>query len=613
MPQQPKVGEDVTALMNGGSTPAVGDDVTALMGGQPAPMTFAIVNGQRVPVPAEDNSVGTFLSHVGTQVNPITAIQATGNALLHPLDTAKAISAAQGALYDKARESYAKGDYVTAARHLVDYLLPIVGPTLDTAADRMQAGQYAAGAGDAVGLGLSIAGPQALSDLRVKGPTLGQNVNPAEAAAVQFGREQGVPIDAATQTGNPFVRGVQKLTDNTIGGSIIGRRARQGQAEALSRVGGELAEAVHPEPVTAEQAGEGARGAVQGIIRDFHAQATDAYTKLRELEAGDVLTTMQGAVDLRQSKAMLKPIYDRIMRQLPITQQRSSPGLKAIENIIQGPDFAPASVVDTDLGTIKGIARGADLPELRDMSRGLAAAAVKQLDTAVREAVARIGPEATQALESGRAATKAKYAAAEVLRGMREEPVQMFNQAIYAKDAGIKLLRALQELAPMEMQKIGRAYLEDLLQTATAEGGFDRTAGLMAKWQRLGPETKRVLFGPSIAGQLDHFFLLAKKIGENPNPSGTAAVASIGAQGAALLTNPIATIIGELGAAGVAKMLYSGRGIGALNRAAEALARVRTLPAKSAARAAAIGNLLRAAQAMGVDVQTPAVATAQAQ
>src|SRR5205814_8718588 len=96
------------------------------------------------------------------------------------------------------------------------------------------------------------------------------------------------------------------------------------------------------------------------------------------------------------------------------------------------------------------------------------------------------------------------------------------------KDSAIQHLRRVQEMAPAEIPKIGRAYLEDLLSMATAEGGFDRAARLQAEWQKLGPETKRILF-PDLAhrAQLDHFFLLAKRLSDNPNPSGTAVVNNV--------------------------------------------------------------------------------------
>ena len=298
-------------------------------------------------------------------------------------------------------------------------------------------------------------------------------------------------------------------------------------------------------------------------------------------------------VDLVAVKQALKPIYDRMMRQLPITQARSSPGLKAIENIVNGPDFAPVSQVDMDLGQIKGIARGADLPELRDLSQGLAAQAIKQLDEAVQTAVAKAGPEASDLLTEGRNATRGKYQAADVLRELREEPVQAFNQTTWAHDAGIDRLRRVVEMAPGEISKVGRAYLDGLLETATAEGGFGKAQGIAAKWQALGPKTKDILFGNEVARDLDSFFLLAKKAAENPNPSGTGFITSIGAQGVILVTNPAAGVAVQVAGATLAKLLRAPKVVRALTQGF-------TLSGRTPAGAAAANAIFTEARRLGI-------------
>lgn len=670
----------------------------------------------------DPNTAGTFASHLGRQINPLPLGQmipfpkAVGGAGLDaPLQAVKNIGAAQGAVFDQAKASFDKGDYVTAGRHFVNFLLPLIGPVLDQSSNEFQKGQYAAGAGDAVGLALSMFAGKPLMEAasKLKLPAvLPQNPNPVERAAVQFGQDRGVPIDAATATGNRFVRGTQALAENSPLGAGVAGRAKAGQAAGLARVGGEIANDVYPQAVSPEQAGAGVRGAVSTLISDLHGQATAAYDRLRQIEAnpkyaeraptapagstaaqvirgkmaaglpdgntptnaqlgelhrilaeltsvpfskrnfneggrgtggtlevsggaagapvytdilsasrpdgtpfvgsdmtrgevvkairkmletGDVTNAAQAAMDvararlagsssvtrpilplsagevahplgklenvplpvnLTEAKALLKPVYDRIMRQLPVAQQRASPGLKAIENILDGPNVAPVSVVDADLSVIKSLARGADLPELKNVSQGIAAAAVTRLDKAVRQAVAKAGPEATAALEEGRAATTAKYGAAAVLDQIRQEPVQAYGQAVYAKDAGIQHLRQVAELAPAEIPKIGRAYLDDLLSTATAGGGFDRAQGLSAKWQALGPETKQLLFGEQV-DSLDKFFLLAKKIGENPNPSGSGITWSQGAQLGLMFTSPMTGVPVVLGTGALSTILHS--------------------------------------------------------
>src|SRR5207247_1853240 len=120
------------------------------------------------------------------------------------------------------------------------------------------------------------------------------HLTPEEAASVQFGEARGVPIDAATATGNSFVRGIQKVTGESLGGSVVGGRARSAQQEALTRVSGDLASDISPAAATRETAGSGVRGGVTQLVKDLHGQANEAYTQLREIEASPEQSTKAG-------------------------------------------------------------------------------------------------------------------------------------------------------------------------------------------------------------------------------------------------------------------------------------------------------------------------------
>jgi hypothetical protein len=127
----------------------------------------------------------------------------------------------------------------------------------------------------------------------------------------------------------------------------------------------------------------------------------------------------------------------------------------------------------------------------------------------------------------------------------------------------------------------------------------------LSDWQKLGPETKRILFPQEGQRQaLGHFFLLAKKVAENPNPSGTTVTWFKGGELYALLTHPVAGVPTSLGSAALAKLLYSPAGVRALTRGMMlSLSPSRATPA---AQTAAAANLLKAAKEAGVDV--PALA-----
>jgi hypothetical protein len=125
---------------------------------------------------------------------------------------------------------------------------------------------------------------------------------------------------------------------------------------------------------------------------------------------------------------------------------------------MSGPDVAPLSVADAALSDLKSLARTA-MPELRTPGQGIAARAVYELDEAVRARAMDAGKAAMQALEEGRAATRAKYQIAEVLKGFPREDVPLHRRLTAPKDTQIGLLRKVQEAAPGEMPNVaGRTW-----------------------------------------------------------------------------------------------------------------------------------------------------------
>lgn len=293
-------------------------------------------------------------------------------------------------------------------------------------------------------------------------------------------------------------------------------------------------------------------------------------------------------VDTSLAKKVLQPVYDQMLRQMPITQREASPGLLALKNVLEGPDLAPLSQVDRDLSAIKTLARN---------QGGLAKLAVRQLETAVTQAAANGGPDVLATLQKGRAATVAKYATTDVMDTLNAEPVRSINALTAPKDAAIQRLRAIAQHVPEQLPVIARAYLEDLLAKPQKA----------AEWQKLGTETKKILFAK--AGQteaLDHFFALTKRISAtNVNPSGSGYVASLGAQGAMLWYDPAHGAAVQIGGAALASLLRSPAAIQALTRGV-------TLPisAPVAIRTAATLNLVRSAHAAGVPLDLPAAAQA---
>lgn len=719
------------------------------------------------PNEVDPNTLGTFARHVWAGINPLQIGQLIpflpktlgGSGMDHPI--LKILPEAMK-LRDEAAAAWDKGDKTRAAALYLDSLLPIIGPLAHHAASSLEEGKYAAGGGDLVG----FLGPLMAGAFRpVAGPVAGGTRTPPggpgpgaltaeDAAANAFAEARGVPLDAATKTGSPFVRGVQKVAGESMLGGPAASRARAGQATELQRVGGELADSVHPSSVSPEGAGSGVTASIRQTMADLHAKANESYGTLRKIEADsppdtvdlpaapvdalkdwqkaqlrrvvheldasgyvagklheteqgygsgthyqrgsggakvyhditaelghegltraevqtqleeylgggketaavkaalgvvrerfmgsntistpelpasamDVPTRLEGAretgaqmrmaVDLRGAKEAVRPIYDRLKREAELAPLMGgkAEALRALDRLVTGPDHAPLSVADAALGDLKTIARSDD-PLLRTAGQGAASKAVQALSESVDLRAAGAGDEAYNALQAGRTATKAKYAAADVLDQLRDEPVKLFDQMTAPRDGNLKLLRQVAELAPEQMPAVGRAKLESWLDLASERGRFDHADRLYAEWNKLGPETKRVLFGKADAVEaLDRFFLLAKRIGENPNPSGTAGTlmktAEVSAPVSALFSgHPLAAVGAAMGSAalgGLAKLLYSPRGV-------KALTRVLALDTKAAAgrtvgraaSAAAWLDLAQAAKSAGVPLELPKAA-----
>jgi hypothetical protein len=588
--------------------------------------------GRSVVTPGEDrdwtDSLVDFAKGVWKNTNPVAAVQAVGEAVTSPIETAKGIVSTQDHVRQEALQAFEAGDYVTGSRKLINWLIPLVGPALDASADKMSEGKYAEGLGEATGIGLGLTAPTALRHTSIKVPGV-KAPNPEEAAAVKFGLEEGIPVDAGTATGNRFVKGAQRLNDESALGSIVADRAVQSQADALTRTGAKLADRAKATPVTAEQAGSSIRKAVEASASRLNEAASNAYDKLRALESraqsetktvgfdpkSGATTTepIKLAVNVGAVKDQLLPLYKDLLRERELSGQLmggKAQTIKALDSLMQGPEWAPLSAVDAALGDLKAMARTKGIPALRTPGQATASQAVAALEKEVQAAAARGGPDVMRALSEGRAFTKQKYAVAELLddltSGTGGEPVRVVSKLTANQDAAIAKLKALEKVAPQELPNLGRVVIDELLERATKEGGFTKTQGILADWQKLGAETKSLLFGkPEYIRDLDSFFLLAKKLGENPNPSGTAlTLTKSGELGLLYTTGGMSAPI-SIGSGIVSKLLHSPTVVKALVRGMQ-------IPVgnKGAATAAAT-NIVNAAKEAGVSLAPAATDQAQ--
>lgn len=619
--------------MGGGSpsAPGIGEDVSSLMTPTFSTSNERDASGRPVVRSAPSRFVGDFIQNV----NPVPALKAANKSVSTAIQWVLAgepmkglefiasdvsgvlggIGAEQQRVYDEARQALADGDYVTGTRKALDYLVPLLGPAIDREADKAASGDIAGAMGGTLGLGAATVGPAKLAEsvpVRVR-PVL-KNPNTAEADAAAFGLREGIPVDAGTASGNRFLRGTQRLAGESIGGSGIAERAGQARSQGLATLGEQLAAKTGRSATTSEQAGQSIRGALDARVTGLNDDATAAYGRLRAMEEaarpetrsvqpGAPVQSVRFPVNVKASKAQLQPIYEQLLRERELTgvlQGGKGRALVALDTLMNGPDYAPLSVVDAALGDIKALARGADIPALRTQGQGIAAEAVKALDSQVRATAAKAGPDVLKALEEGRKATTQKYRVADIrerlLGGTGDEPAKLTNRLLAGQDTAIDKLRELKSVAPDELAGVGRSFLDGLLQKATEAQGFDHAAKLYADWQRMGPETKRLLFkDPAYVHDLDRFFLLAKKLAENPNPSGTALTMYKGGELSLLAANPALGVPVSIGATVLTKMLHSPAVVKALTRTMTL-----ELGGKSAAATTAAATLLRTMREAGI-------------
>jgi hypothetical protein len=562
------------------------------------------------------------------EISPYEQLKGANEAVKHPIDAVTGMGMAQDTARLKSREAFRQGDYAGALRHALNYFVPLMGPGADEAGDMLERGEYAKGAGKALGMGTNIVLPGKLSNLkRIRVPGV-RNPNAAEAAAAQFLEDQGVPVDAATKTGAPIIRGAQKFVDSTPIGAYVAGRAQKETAAALKATAERLAERVHPKATNPAQAGASLRGELEKRTVKLSDEADTSYGKFREIEelpanavevqvgteipedldalahtqAGKPFAKLSPAdqqvvqsiaqsvgiqagpvpimksiaipVDMRPVKEALRPIYQDMQMWMEPARRNASAGFQAMKSILEGDDFLPASVAEKGLGGLKTLAREGKYANAggeafkaatRDVNQGVGANATKLLQEQIDNAVARAPEGAGEALgqlRRGRLLTRGKYEVADLVKQLRDEPVQTFGEMTWAKDSNIEMIHRIQKQAPKEFAKIGRAWLEQLIERATAQGGWDHAQWMWSQWEGMGPLTKKALFkSPLMIDDLNKFFLAAKKMAENPNPSGTAVVSWIGAQGAYGLMNPATGVRWLLGTGAISKLLHSPKGV----------------------------------------------------
>jgi hypothetical protein len=526
-------------------------------------------------------------------------------------DIIRGIFGAQAEQFQKVPGDVRAGYYSEAAGHLAAGALPLVGPAAAQAGEELGAGQYGAGGAHA----LELLGPSAAGKVipeRVGGRVLSNVNNPTEEAALKS-VEPNVRMSVGQRTGRAGVQRAEQALVNFPGSAGRAQKFYAGQEADLAREAQRRIAANGGQQTNAVGAGEAIQQRRGQRVTRLKSQADKLYGEVRKAAEANkqtvqtgtkqssilgpggqplttpVYSTLETPVDLAPIRSQLEPIYDELKRSLPDARRANSPAWKSLEDLMTSKDtHMNAMDFDRTLSALKSITRDGKSSMLSSQSQGLAKQIIKSGESEFQKALRGAGPDVNQKLRTARNIVRSYYDTDELLSSLNSEPAALYHHLVTGGDRVYNTLSALQKVAPKEMKTVGRTFLDGLVDKATKEGGFQRSAGVKADWERLGPETKELLFGKQLTGEMDKFMLAAKRLTSPLNPSGSAhMIAALGGLGVAgeivrsLLTgNP--TEAAAVGLSGVAVPNIAARVMftpGGLNL----MTRVITLPTGSAA------------------------------
>lgn len=551
----------------------------------PPPPGFTMIDGGSIP---EEGKKTGFWGRVGENLNPLPLVNAVmpefvgGKGLLN---TARQALTPNPEVAKEAADAFNRGDYGRYALSQVEDI-PLVGPMIRQAEQDIRGKDY----GALVGTAATASLPKILGKVKAKVP-VSSSLNPIEQSAVNYAAREGIPVDLGTATGNKFISSAQATMERQPFTAGRAQQLRQTQEAALQGAGNRLSRSVAPRGTgDAVAAGEGVTREAQQRVQRLNDVADKSYQEFRDIAAqpqnarqvqvgttqapgpnpaasltpaGMPVTvpniqTIQLPVDYASTKAQIAPIVAQLEKTIPEAQRQASPGFNALRQIMDRPDAVDANTALKDLSAIQNIARlHTELPEVRGLSKGLAASAVPQLRSSIDTAVAAAGPRATQVLNRGRQFTRAKYDANDVLKALPEEPARLVRRLASNDDQSIQLLRSVQQTAPKSLPSVGRSVVESLVDDMTYQGDVRRAQSAVRSWHNIGDETKAILFpDPAVRQNITDFVNFAEMMTRKANPSGSATTFSavVGALNPKILAAQL--VAGKP----LANLLFSGNG-----------------------------------------------------
>lgn len=420
--------------------------------------------------------------------------------------------------------------------------------------------------------------------------------SPLSQDAVDLAAREGIPVNQGAAGGSKTVQRAEQILGTTVAADKY-ENLIKGQQEGMNATADKLANGM---TVTPFQAGQGTLGKLIDFSKDRAMQSSNAYDALAAIEAdpkniksipvgqkpmmgqngqpmldasGNPLSTaitknIALPVDISAAKAKLQPIRDLIMQELPVGQQQYSKGLHAIQQILDGPDVQPASIVDRNLSAIKQIEREAVTPK----TKFLANRALDALSPQVDKAVAAGGPDATKALQAGRSLWKDQAQTLDLIDSIggnakgTDGQVAVSDHLLTPRDANYPDLQRVLKVAPGARRDLADAAMGKVFgKSLENEGAYTSPARAADTWNRIGDQTKAALFEPQHVKDVDAFMSLSKRLSANPNPSGSGAVVAMVQAGLASIAHPAAGVSAVAFGRPLAKVLFDPEGASALN------------------------------------------------
>jgi hypothetical protein len=289
------------------------------------------------------DSAKDFASEAWNQVNPVAAVKGLAQAANHPIDTGKQLLISQAEVEKKAEESFKKGDYGTGVRHVLNYLIPVLGPQIDRAGDLMQSGEYAKGAGATVGIGANVAVPAIIKGgINMVKPAASRALllgkTPAEAyqsalkpsttlseaqrtAIVNTGLREKIPVSAkGLEDLSDLIQDINSKMDSAIPANSTQTVSKAEVASRLGPVAQQFAAQVNPESdlnAINESGKEFLRNQPANIpVQDAAALKTGTYRSLGNKAYGE----LKGA-QIESQKALARGIKEELITQFPELEQ----------------------------------------------------------------------------------------------------------------------------------------------------------------------------------------------------------------------------------------------------------------------------------------------------